>query len=174
VEEKTNIDILDQMGFGVSIWQECFQGDDIETEIIARRQAIYLIAIYSLVGFEINKGKFFLDQTRNEFLRRVQERGVGMYGYAARTVHALLWKAPGKLVREKASPTEILDSWLLLKRRLRSGTENLLFAMFTKDLCGSLKISKYNVRKWLKTPVSLGGAGYDMFDYSSEWISIKI
>lgn len=145
--------------FGVNIksTNKEFQGDDITLEVEKKDMAVALVAGYSILGFEVNKGKFFVATDRNEFLRRVAIKDIGVVGYLARGVHSLLWKPSSKQAREKQNIQEICDSWLTLIRR--GAKQSVVLHAMISELRSLFKLSKESIINWLATPVSYGGYG---------------
>lgn len=168
-EFYTIIDLLMTVDKRVDIWNDCFQGDDVQLELLSKYQAACVIAGYDLVGLEVNKGKFFVDDKRDEFLRKVAVRGKGLSGYPARSIHSLLWRVPGAINVDYSNPGEILDIWLILIRR---GADNArVVRCMIEDMQGILKISKDDIWDWIHTPSSLGGGGiYNRF--VTRWVKI--
>lgn len=150
--------INELFNINISSTNKEFQGDDITLEVERKDMAVALVAGYSIIGFEVNKGKFFVATDRNEFLRRVAIKDVGVVGYLARAVHSLLWKPSSKEAREKQNIQEICDSWLTLIRR--GAKQAVVLHSMISELRSLFKLSKKDILDWLATPVSYGGYGY--------------
>lgn len=173
VEQKTMIDLQRILGGKIDVWSETFQGDDVQMEVLDKKSVPQLMATYTMTGFNINKGKFFVSEIRNEFLRKVQVKGQGMFGYPARTVHALLWRSPGKIDREKNSVGSIMDNWFLYIRRIANPIVNKkIINIAISDVSRAFKISKQYIKDWMFTPKSLGGFGLVNDSNDNLWVSI--
>jgi len=70
-----------------------FQGDDCRLKIVNAVMAVSLVAAYQECNIKINLGKFFVAQTRDEFLRQTAEDNK-ICGYASRAIGGLIFRNP--------------------------------------------------------------------------------
>jgi len=167
----TVIDIAVEMGMNMDVLNMVCQGDD--DNVVARdmRVASTIVYLYSAVGLEINEKKFFVSTTRDEFLRRFAQKGLGIRGYLARGIHSILWRSPNKVDDETGLLNEILENWLTCMRR--GASKNRVMKWMLADMAGASKVSKKDIKDWLTTPNSVGGAGILEMPFGSRWVKIS-
>jgi hypothetical protein len=135
------------------------QGDDLQTRFDRWLGAVATWALIQDCGFKVNPAKFFISDTRDEFLRKVAEPGV-VFGYPARCINSLLWRnpvndppAPGKL-----RLGEMLDQWHTLVNRFDLTFSDIMTDM-VKDMARANQMKNSDVYMWLHTPAAIGGGG---------------
>jgi hypothetical protein len=136
------------------------QGDDDQVEAINVGAAAALVLAYKEMDFEVNPGKFFISEIRDEYLRLVMtERTVR--GYLARAINAILWRNPISRdpPRGILRASEQLTSWNTLlgrgaeRREVESGLR--------QDIRNANGLTADEVERILATPVVLGGLGWN-------------
>lgn len=150
------------------------QGDDDRLRCPTLELACAIVLAYKAMGFEVNPGKFFISKTRDEYLRKFAEAGIGTRGYAARSVNAVLWTKPTSdpLPVGIDRLSEITKNWSVLAGRLPN--PELVRPLLMRDLCGASSLDSTAVKRLLATPSTLGGLGLDA-DWSKvrEWQRVE-
>jgi hypothetical protein len=141
------------------------QGDDDWLKFEDRKSAIAIWLAYESFGLFVNPGKFFLDTTRDEYLRRVYDKGK-ITGYPARSVTGICFRNPVS-EKETVGPDRIrqsLNKWKLFAERLDVDFENSwFFDRWVQDsVQGTRGITKKEVVDWFKQSAWVGGIGYNM------------
>lgn len=134
------------------------QGDDDQVTSPSFSHATALACAYSAMNFEINPGKFFIDTTRDEFLRLVPLRD-RIIGYPSRAINNLLWRNP---INPDPLPGELsikaqLAQWTLLINRGCDMDKCLKLMLI--DMGNRNKIGRQDLIDYLLTPASYGGCG---------------
>jgi hypothetical protein len=142
----------------------CAQGDDdwLKCERYADCAAIWLA--YESFGLEVNPGKFFVALDRDEFLRRVYDRGK-VTGYPARSITSIVFRSPlGDLETVGAGRIrESLTRWKLFADRMdRSFKSSFFERNWLIDSVQAVKgISVDIIKRWLETDPVSGGLGWE-------------
>jgi len=147
---------LEKRFFNNEITDFNVQGDDILLVLMYNIIIVYFIYIvYVNMSFDINPRKFFNSRKRNEYLRKVSERGV-VFGYPARTIISFL--QPGIMTEESYDQMEkiqtIINNFYIYLRRGNYDLSciNILKEQMEYELKGSSKLLHY--------PKSRNGFGY--------------
>jgi hypothetical protein len=144
------------------------QGDDDQVTTDTKARAIALALVYGLMNFEVNPGKFFIGEERDEYLRQVGEAGL-VAGYPARAMNAILWRNP--VSRDPPAginrAREMLHSWNVLLSR-GSSYERVDYFM-RMDLSNGNGWTAAEVDAVLRTPVAYGGLGWDQTE--GDWMA---
>jgi hypothetical protein len=144
------------------------QGDDDQVACPGWADAALLATAYDSMGFEVNPGKFFVAQNRDEYLRQVAEPGV-VSGYPVRSLNSLLWRNPvsrdpvAGLLRAR----EQVNSWNMLIGR--GGDKDATLRLMMRDVSAGNGLSLDQVRRLLGTPACVGGLGLWP---AQDWLSI--
>jgi hypothetical protein len=140
------------------------QGDDDWLKINRRDTAIALWLAYESFGLFVNPGKFFLDTRRDEYLRRVYDKGK-ITGYPARSITSIAFRNP---VSEKETVgadriRQSLTKWKLFSERLDVNFDgSWFFKKWQQDAVqGTRGITKQEVVAWFNQSAWVGGLGYD-------------
>lgn len=140
------------------------QGDDDWLKLKNRKSAIAIWLAYESFGLFVNPGKFFLDTSRDEYLRRVMDRGI-LTGYPARSITGICFRNP---VSEKETVgsdriRQTLGKWKLLCERLDYGFEDSWFMnqWLMDSVQGTKGVSKEQLRGWLYQSAWVGGLGWN-------------
>ena len=170
-ELKTAVDMVIQFGISDPVIDETVQGDDDRIRARTIAAASGLVGAYKNMNFSLNLNKFFVDFTRDEFLRQVAEPDE-VSGYPARGVLALLWRNPvskdpiAGLLRIR----EQVKSWNLMIGR-GADKKSVLLHMY-KDVTAANGITKEELTTILRTPASVGGLGF--YPHKGENKGLKI
>jgi hypothetical protein len=168
-EFYTCVQLIYDAGARLRVLDMLPQGDDDWILLGSFLDAGRVYEAYKLTGLEINKSKFFVSTTRDEFLRRYAQRGVGVRGYISRGIHSILWRSPNK-DSEKGSAIEILENWLTLMRR--GGDNDAIWPILVEDIKGATGLRDQDIFDWFSTPATLGGAGIKEVYWGSRWVGI--
>jgi hypothetical protein len=144
-----------------------FQGDDVRTSFPNEGVVKAFLEYYNYIGFDVNPGKFWVDENKDEYLRKVVfEKEVT--GYPVRIINALLWRNPISAEHHKGFDrlSEQLRLWNTLMGR--SGWN--LDTWMISDMSNANGITKQQVRDVLSTPASMGGLGY--FDRNGDTVIV--
>jgi hypothetical protein len=160
--------ILQRLDIDMPVTSLNAQGDDDQLTLSSFPRAIALTLVYQLMNLEVNPGKFFISNSRDEYLRLVGEDGV-VAGYPCRAINSLLWRNP--VSRDPPAGVERareqLHSWnTLLSRGSDPVMVNRLMRM---DISSGNGWTKVEVDAVLRTPVAYGGLGWNRED--GEWMS---
>lgn len=151
--------LCSQWGFDASVTSYVAQGDDDQVQCPSFSHATALAAAYSVMNFEINPGKFFIDTRRDEFLRLVPLPD-GVVGYPSRAINNILWRNP---INPDPLPGELsikaqLAQWILLINR--GCDQQKCLAHMLDDMCGRNKgLTRQEIVNFLVTPAPYGGCG---------------
>ena len=148
------------------------QGDDDKVMCSSAGYAAALTIAYDIMNFEINPGKFFVDNIRDEYLRQVSEPGL-VCGYLVRGINTILWRNPGS----SDPPAGLLRAGDQLKawNKLinRGGNESRILQLLLRDISKGNGLTRDEVQHLLRTPVTVGGLGYLLNEPSEVWLSFK-
>lgn len=140
------------------------QGDDDWFKFDTKKEALAMWLAYESFGLYVNPGKFFLDTRRDEYLRRVMDRGI-ITGYPARSVTGICFRNP---VSEKETIgadriRQSLKKWKLFAERLDMPfSGSWWYRQWVRDsVQGTKGATKKLVEGWFLQPAALGGIGYD-------------
>jgi hypothetical protein len=163
--------LVKETGMSDPVISAIAQGDDDQVECPTFGHAAALVEAYSVMNFEVNPGKFFVDIKRDEFLRQVPVPGL-VSGYMIRGITSVLWRNP--ISRDPPAGllrlTEQLKAWnLLLGRGARPTTVERLMLL---DMTQGNGLSKQEVIGLLRTPATVGGLGYVGPD-SHKWFAVS-
>ncbi|QXJ19454.1 RNA-dependent RNA polymerase [Common carp toti-like virus 1] len=152
-------------GMGVKV-----QGDDVKIAFTDIRHAEDVITNINDFGFEINPGKVFSSRKRDEYLRMVSEGDVTS-GYLIRALPKIIFNSPQEDlgVEWDKKFSGLVDKWTRVESR--GGNVNRCRYWMLRDLCGSSGWSKEEVKLWLHTPRTVGGAG--IVPWGDKWMSLK-
>lgn len=150
--------LLKRLGIDDPVLGFFAQGDDDQVTCSSPVGAADLCMAYSIMGFELNPHKFFIDTERDEFLRRVVTPE-GITGYPARAVNSILWRNPVNPdpLPGEAALRQQLKQWNLLYSR--GCDSEWCFKHMLRDMCGRNGVSVEYVSRWLFTPAPFGGGG---------------
>lgn len=157
---------------GIVVTDLLCQGDD--GLIIMRKQNMIDVgatynSIAQSMGMPINIKKYYTDDYRCEFLRKLFMDG-HISGYPCRALPGILWFKPNRdqiVLDSKGKAFEIASNWIQIAQRGIS-IDNIRSYMLL-DLMGSAKL--YDREKWLAwlaTPACVGGFGILEFN-SLHW-----
>jgi hypothetical protein len=160
-----------EWGMGEPVIEAVAQGDDDQVLCKTYGHAAALVEAYSVMNFEVNPGKFFVDIRRDEFLRQVIQPGV-VSGYPVRGISSLLWRNP--ISRDPPAGllrlNEQLKGWNLLVGR--GADEKSVYKLMLLDMTQGNGLSKHEVIGLLETPATVGGLGYWQSG-STDWYSVS-
>lgn len=150
--------LVARWGFPSPVRSYVAQGDDDQLTLSSPAAAVALAAAYKAMNFEVNPGKFWIDDGRDEFLRLVADHGEVM-GYPSRAINNILWRPPvnadppaGELaIRQQ------LQQWNLLVARGADSAACHHFMLM--DMCGRSALPRDLIERFLTTPAPLGGCG---------------
>lgn len=150
---------------------EFMQGDDDAITTSSYLYANLLSLAYAVMGFKVNRAKFFISKTRQEFLRRVVTDN-SVRGYPARSVANLLFASPEKELKDDETvASSRLSMWHRFASRLMKPMHRLPWA---RDISQATKESKHTVLKWAYTPKGLGGGGLHNMQITGDGISANV
>jgi len=142
----------------------CAQGDDDWLKLKDKRSAVALWLAYESFGLFVNPGKFFLDTVRDEFLRRVMDKGI-ITGYPARSITSICFRNP--LSEREAIGADLIRGnftrWKLLCERLDTHYPGSWFEEKWNQDCrqGVRGTTSEGLYDYLNLPTLLGGIGLD-------------
>jgi hypothetical protein len=144
------------------------QGDDDWLKIRTYKMAIALWLAYESFGLFVNPGKFFLDKERDEYLRRVMDKGI-VTGYPARSVASILFRDPTS-PKEPVGTARIRSTfgkWKLFAERLDVDFRNSwFFRRYLQDAVqGTRGVTKQIVENYTMLSAGYGGIGLDNKGY---------
>lgn len=148
------------------------QGDDDKVLTTSAGLAAALTVAYLIMDFEINPGKFFVDNKRDEYLRQVSTP-TEVAGYLIRGINTILWRNPGSsdppagLLRA----SDQMKSWAKLISR--GGDVEEIERLMINDISNGNGLSAQDVKDLLCTPVTVGGLGYHLNRPATRWLSFK-
>lgn len=145
------------MSVGLSTHVKRFfcQGDDDDLRLTRLVDCAGLYLSYLSMGFKVNKQKFYVSRTRDEFLRRrITNKDVS--GYPARSIASILWSSPERTVGDVKDITNRVGLWKKLSDRLGV---NLVVFPVARDLMGFTGLSRSDIQTFLNTPRQFGGVG---------------
>lgn len=148
---------LRQIGFTVSLESLFLQGDDDDTRCKTYNDCALIYLSYKAMGFKVNVLKFYISQTRDEFLRRSCTQGK-VFGYPARSIASLLWSSPERSTGEISDISSRVDLWKKLADRTESLIKNL---PVDRDIMGMMHWSKSTTISYLTTSKVMGGMGIE-------------
>jgi hypothetical protein len=163
------IKLLQRMNISLPLVSLNAQGDDDQVTTTSKGRAIALTLAYNLMNFEVNPGKFFISERRDEYLRQVGEGGT-VSGYPCRATNAILWRNP----TSKDPPAginrarEMLHSWNVLLSR--GSDAHKIAPLLRMDLANGNGWASEEVCAVLRTPVAFGGLGWNL-DEPGEWMA---
>lgn len=151
-------DLCDEWGLPGAVIDFVAQGDDDQVSCPSFAHATALAEAYRIMGFEINPGKFFIDTSRDEFLRLVPLPDK-VIGYPARAVNNILWRNP---INPDPLPGELsikaqLAQWVLLINR--GCDEERCLQHMLADMVGRNRVARQDIINFLVTPAPYGGCG---------------
>jgi hypothetical protein len=159
--------VLSDLGVQGLLYSLVAQGDDDQVSVSSYGYAAGLTLAYTLMNFEINPGKFFVDMTRDEYLRQVVQDN-RVCGYPARGINAILWRGP-----ETRDPpagelrfNETVTYWMTLINR--GMDRNACSKLLLRDLSQGNGLTLADAYNLLHTPSVYGGAG--LYPYTSDWV----
>jgi hypothetical protein len=146
------------------------QGDDDDVMVLSYGEAVGLVLAYIRMGIPVNKNKFFIDQYRDEFLRKYIERGM-VSGYPARGINAVLWAGP--LSRSLAvGETRMRDQFKAWNALIARGmSEHKCMKHAYVDISRGNAISKKLIKRWFHTPALFGGLG--LRPLCLDWVKVS-
>lgn len=171
------------------------QGDDVWLKLNNRKDAFAIWYAYLSFGLDVNPKKFFVSEDRDEYLRKVLDKGV-LTGYPARSVTSICFRNPIQ-EKEPPGPSRIRSNftkWKLFSERCNKNIHCLFFYNHLLQDCKQAVtgINKAEVERFLFQDVQFGGIGmghlhndiidlterpteYDKLDHSSmkgvvEWL----
>lgn len=172
-ELSAAVDLCADWGLGGAVIDYVAQGDDDQVSCPSFAHAAALAEAYRVMGFEINPGKFFIDTSRDEFLRLVPLPDK-VIGYPARAVNNILWRNP---INPDPLPGEVsikaqLAQWVLLINRGCDAGRCLQHML--ADMVGRNQIAREDIISYLVTPAPYGGCGLVGTHFSaSHWTTIS-
>lgn len=155
--------VKEATGFDPGLTEFNAQGDDDWTKFKTRRGAIGVWLAYESFGLDVNPGKFFLDNRRDEYLRRVYDKGI-VTGYPARSVTSILWRNPisEKEIVGAERCRSIFNKWKLYAERLDRRMDGWFLRQYKKDaIMGTAGMTNDILDNWLSQSVLMGGIGLD-------------
>lgn len=139
----------------------CAQGDDQMNKISYKEEAALIICAMLEMNFKVNLRKVFIDWSRDEFLRKVLDKGY-VIGYPARSVRSLFFRKFGKPeLYDKIVPlraNQIVSGWVNLIRRFNKRFDTVQ-TYCIDDLHGATRCSRKDLKQWLFSCKTVGGAG---------------
>jgi hypothetical protein len=158
-EIYTAAKIITRLGGSYPYLNVVAQGDDDRVLCPDWMSAGMVYLAYKMMGFGVNPGKFFVDNKRDEYLRRVARPGL-VTGYYFRSITSILWRNPGSRdpVAGIERLSEIARGWNTFISRgfpLKKGLQQYL-----NDATGGSRIPREVIQEITNTPASLGGLGY--------------
>lgn len=148
------------------------QGDDDKVLTTSAGYAAALTVAYLIMNFEINPGKFFIDNARDEYLRQISSPGL-VRGYVVRGINTILWRNPGSSdpPRGLMRASDQMKSWNKLVAR--GGNKRRIEELMIQDIMGGNALSRDDVLDLLSTPTTVGGLGYSLGTPRDRWLSFK-
>jgi hypothetical protein len=131
------------------------QGDDVLAFLHSWGDAYSVVREYERI-LPVNPKKFFVDPTRTEYLRLVLDRA-GRSGYLVRAVGSVCYA--NAWAGGTVTAASIAASWSTLAGR--GANMQRLRVHVKRDLCGHLRVSTSTVEELLRTPLAVGGLGFD-------------
>lgn len=152
--------MLERLGFDVVVHSIIAQGDDDQVSVKTPAMAVAIALAYEILNFQVNPGKFFISQHRDEFLRQVATVN-SVRGYAARAINSILWRNPISMDPAEGDirVRELCTNWAILIGR---GCDDAsVERQMLRDISGSMQstISAECFSAWLRTPAAAGGLG---------------
>jgi hypothetical protein len=154
-------------------------GDDVNSEVKYAFTAINFIDRANYIGLSVNPKKVFVSPVATDYLRKfaVRTDKLSVNGFFVRGTSEL-FGAPGStpIPRGASRAQAILANWV---RRLSRAA---CFGWVDKakwreglvdDLAGAMDLSKSVMDRWISTPASLGGGGFEV-DWSRENFGVSI
>lgn len=165
----TAMKLVKRLGVIGGLPRRIAQGDDDDVGASNWGYAVALVRAYDFMNFDINVGKFFIDDERDEFLRQVVE-GDDVSGYPARAILSLLERnpitrdPPAGILRAREQST----NWLLLHSRGAdlAAVEKLALS----DIANANDLTIAEGKLLLRTPTSYGGLGWYLD--GKQWITL--
>lgn len=171
------------------------QGDDVWLKCAGFNDCYVIWYAMKSFGLDVNPKKFFVSNTRDEYLRRVLDNKV-LTGYPARSITSICFRNPIQEKEPKGMDRmrSTFSKWKLFAERSNKTIESSWFRRnYIKDtLAGTPEISRTQLESWMYQDVQLGGLGlgqnrsvkiqletrqpeYDHFDFSNligykEWL----
>jgi hypothetical protein len=162
--------VVRDAGLSEPVIEAVAQGDDDQVRCPTYGHAAALAEAYSVMNFEVNPGKFFVDSNRDEFLRQVPQPGE-VSGYGVRGVLSLLWRNPVSRdpIAGQLRMQEQVKAWNLMLGRgadVKACWKNMLV-----DVTQGNDISRKEAIAVLGTPAALGGIGF--LESPDGWMEFK-
>jgi hypothetical protein len=145
------------------------QGDDDKVSVRSYGTAVGLALAYTEMGIPINPSKFFIDQYRDEYLRKlITEKQV--VGYPARGIGAVLYA--GALSRPVLfGETRLRDRFKAWNTLIARGLDKkLCYEHMLRDMSRATAIPRDIILRWMHTPSIYGGLG--LRPLSKNWVEI--
>lgn len=161
---RTAVKMCKEFGHDLKIVDLCAQGDDDWLKLKTYRDCVLLWLCYEVFEFQVNPGKFFVDQNRDEFLRRVYEKGT-ITGYPARSVTSIMFRNP-LASRESQGQSKIREGctrWKLFSERLGVDFDgSWFFRSWIKDSMGAVEgLERVHIINFFKMDPVQGGMGWN-------------
>lgn len=163
---------------GVQVVKIFCQGDDA---LIAIRKipGIDVGKVYNDIAFSmgmpVNVMKYYTDDYRAEFLRKVFMSNE-VRGYPARALPGILWNKPNnEVINDYFSLAKsIVTNWVQLIQRLQFKNE-YIDRSIVSDVKGACKLrdSDSIIRSWIGTPSCMGGCGVQYYRNYEHFYSMK-
>lgn len=161
--------LISRCGLGLISPTVVAQGDDDAITAERARDVVALALAYRVMSFEVNPGKFFVSQVRDEYLRKVAEGGV-LSGYPARSLNSILWRNPKdpEPLKGLLRARELSSQWGIALGRGFSRVPLLECAV--RDISASNGLTHHEVECLMGTPCCMGGLGWHFG--SAKWLCL--
>ena len=147
--------IMADLGYS-GIYKQEAMGDDAGLIFSTMNVVIAFLNIVKMLGIKFNIKKFFVDEGRNEFLRKVVTKD-GYTGYPTRGLAKIIWRSPVRPKDSDIGPNAIADAWSSVMRR---GTDlSKCIKHMIRDISGAIRLSGDKIYEWLMTLRELNGGG---------------
>lgn len=140
------------------------QGDDDKFKIQEYKHCVGLWLAFESFNLKVNPGKFFVSKHRDEYLRRVYDRGI-VTGYPARSVTSIMFRNPisPQEAVGSARTRENLTKWKLFCERLdmsfRGSWFEKMWMLDSKQ--GTAGMTEDVLQQWLDQDPVVGGLGWN-------------
>jgi hypothetical protein len=151
--------IIQRLGGSYPYLNVIAQGDDDRVNTRGWMDAAMVYLAYNVMRFKVNPSKFFVDNIRDEYLRRVARPGM-VTGYYFRSITSVLWRNP--ISRDPVAGIErlgeIAKSWNIFISRGMPFLKG--YKQYLNDAVGGSKIPRGVIEEITYTPACMGGLGY--------------
>lgn len=156
-------------------------GDDLTLHTNSYKMCIAYYNFMKLMGFNVNDKKIFVDRGRSEFLRKVINDDGTVLGYPARAMASILWRKPlssKEMILAKNDLKGVLynirDKWMIIVSRLEKVVrKNNAMHLMMLHLNVYIKKNISDVKKLVRSPITVGGLGININWMSDEWMIIE-